>query len=268
MNQISTSIRPEGIASSVPVQELATQPMLAIDGMPPAAAQRLFTFAGDVDRAMGFMLRWTLGPVLDLQPGERLDRWGITRALSERAARDAAFRREFLERPRYVSALAIEQGLGIKPVYFLWQVKTVHVLEEEPGLHWLVLPACHRGCAALDAPVAAFAGGSCQACGKPVGSAGASQRSKSSSSAAVDRVHDVDDFIVRAIQSDATARASLQADPTRFFARAVQQLFGTSPELAFGIREVRVAEDTDTLLYFMLLAAHEPVRSATRRLAP
>ena len=82
MNQISTSIGPEGIASSVPVQELTTQPMLAIDGMPLAAAQRLFTFAGDVDRAMGFMLRWTLGPVLDLQPGERLDRWGITRALT------------------------------------------------------------------------------------------------------------------------------------------------------------------------------------------
>ena len=239
-----------------PVDRPVGGPFCALDDMSPAATQYLLAFAEDVDRAMDFMLRWTLGQVLDLQPAQRLDRWGITCAMSERAARDPDFRRQFLDHPRYVSALAVQQGLGIKAVHFLLQVKEVTVLAEEPGLHWLILPACHRGCAELDGPVAAFAGGSCQACGKPVGSAASNSWRMSSSAATFDRVHSIDDFIVRAVQLDAAARASLQAEPTRFFAQTVQQLLCSTPEAAFGIREVRVAEDTETSLYFKLLAEH------------
>ena len=257
MLESSQSIAREGLAPSAHAQELVLESVRALDGASASATDRILEFVEDLDRAMSFMTRWTLGPVLGLEPGQRMDRWGITRALSERAEREADFRREFLRHPRYVSALAVHEGLGIKPIYFLWQVKVVTLLEETPGLHWLILPACHRGCAALDGDVLGSAPSSCQACGKPLGGAGAGSWRMSLSGTPVDRAHDVDDFIIRSVQADAAARARLLADPTPVFTQTAQELFGVGPREAFWIREVKVAEDTDTVLYFVLLARHE-----------
>lgn len=77
------------------------------------------------------------------------------------------------------------------------------------------------------------------------------------------RVHDIDDHIVRNVLADGAARARALADPIGVFARTAQELFCTRPEEAFGIREVKVAEDTATMLYFVLIARHEPGPSAT-----
>ena len=134
--------------------------------------ERVMAFLEDMDRAMSFMTDWKLGAVLSLEPDQVLDRWGMTVHISERAARDAEFRRAVLRHPRYVTAIALREGLGIKPIDYLWQVSDVRVVEEEPGLHWLTLPACHFGCGTdeiLDLPRSI---GSCQVCGKPNGETG------------------------------------------------------------------------------------------------
>ena len=245
-----------------PMESLVAQSALAIDEGFASTPQRILDFIDDLDAAMRFMTRWPLGSALGLQTGQGLERWGITLALSERAERDAEFRREYLGNPRYVSALAIDEGLGIKPIYYLWQVKRVDLLEEAPGLHWLVLPACHRGCEALDVQGGAASTGSCRACGKPLGP-GACQRDISPAQAPASRIHDVDEFIARSVQADASSRARLLADPRAVFAQAAQELHGVDPLEEFGIREVRVAEDTDTTLYFVLLARHQLLCAAT-----
>ena len=262
MLQQSRSLSQDPAPSSGPADSLVTATAMALDGASESTTRQILDFVEDLDQAMRFMTRWSLGSLLGLDPGEHVDRWGITLRLSERAERDAAFRREFLCHPRYVSALAVDEGLDIKPIYFLWQVKNVGLLEEAPGLHWLVLPACHRGCAMLDGEGARPSTGSCQACGKPLGPASERVRETMPAATPASRIHAVDEFIIRAAQADAATRARLLADPTSVFAQAAQEVFGVRTREAFGIREVRVAEDTDTALYFVLLARHESANSA------
>ena len=243
-----------------PIQSLVAQSACALDAGFVSTPQRILNFIDDLDAAMRFMTHWALGSALGLPAGQGLDRWGITLALSERADRDVEFRRAYLANPRYVSALAVDEGLGIKPIHYLWQVKRVDLLEEAPGLHWLVLPACHRGCEALDVQGGAPSTGSCRACGKPLGP---STCQRETVQTPVGRIHDVDEFIVRSAQADGSSRARLLADPTAVFAQAAQQRLGVRPLEEFGIREVRIVEDTETTLYFVLLARHQPERPAT-----
>ena len=242
------------------MESLVAQSVLALDSGFVSTPQRVLDFIDDLDAAMRFMTQWAMGSALGLPAGQGLDRWGITLALSERAERDAEFRRAYLRNPRYVSALAIDEGLGIKPIHYLWQVKRVDLHEEAPGLHWLVLPACHRGCEALAVQGGVPSTGSCRACGKTFGPAGACQRDASPAQTPANRIHDVDEFIARSVQADASSRARLLADPSAVFAHAAQELLGVNALEEFGIREVKVAEDTDAMLYFVLLARHEPVR--------
>ena len=95
MQQSSPSIAHEGIAPCAPAQELVTQAARALEGGAASATERILEFVEDLGGAMSFMTQWALGPVFGLEPGQRLDRWGVTRALSERAERDAAFCGEF-----------------------------------------------------------------------------------------------------------------------------------------------------------------------------
>ena len=220
-----------------------------------AAIERVAEVIDDVDRAMDFYTQWSGGSVLGLEPGQRIDRWAATVRLSERAARDAEFRRELLRNPRYLSGLALRESSGIGLSNFLWQVNTVHILEEKPGLHWLVLPACHRGCRNGTVIESGLSTISCQACGKPSGRQAASLCDSTSPrpKTRLEGIHQVDDFVVRAVEADASSRERLVAGPTAFFAQACHQIAGAGPEEAFGIREVRVACDTDRMLYVVLL---------------
>lgn len=223
---------------------------------------RILDFLEDLDGAVTFMTGWQRGAVLGLEPDERLDRWGMTVRISERADCDADFRRELLRHPRYLSAIAIREGLGIKPIDYLWQVNAVRVVEEEPGLHWLILPACHLGCGTPEVLASPPLNGSCQVCGKPQGQTSGCQRVTSSLATPADRIHEIDEFIVRSVQADLSARARLMANPTDFFVGASQAVFGVRPQEEFGIREVKVAADTPTSLCLVLLARHEPQCSA------
>ncbi|MGI8738249.1 MAG: hypothetical protein ACR2KU_00955 [Gammaproteobacteria bacterium] len=150
-------------------------------------------FLKDLDEAMNFMTHWSKGSVLCLEPGQRLDRWGMTVRVSDRAERDADFRRELLCNPRYSSALAAREGLGIQPIFYLGQVKAVNVVEEEPGLHWLILPACHRGCKSSAALEPQPSNGLCQMCGKPSGQTNKCQRVTAPAATLEDRIHEVDE---------------------------------------------------------------------------
>lgn len=186
---------------------------------------RILTFLEDLDGALAFTTRWQPGTVLGLKPGQVLDRWEMTVRISGRAEQDAEFRRELLQNPRYVGAIALRESLGVKPIDYLWQVKNVSVVEEAPGLHWLILPACHLGCGTPEVLELPPASDSCQVCGKP---GGGCQQVASALSTRADRIHEVDEFVVRSVEADASALARL------------------------------VAADTSTSLCLVLLARHEP----------
>lgn len=215
----------------------------------------------DVDDAITFFAYWRRGTLLDLEPGQKLDRWGAIVRFSERMDRDPELYAEMLREPRYLAAFITQEAMGLPILDFLSQVKEVRFVEEQPGLHWLLLAACHHGCEALDGPEAAQSDGSCTVCGRPQGVTSSSSKSPNFLATTLDRIHAVDDYVVRSLDVDRSARDRLMKDPTEAFAQASQTLFGARPEEVFGIHEVRLAVDTDTMLYAIRLADHKPKRT-------
>ena len=157
----------------------------------------VLNFLDDLDDAVRFFALRKRGALLDLKPGEKLDRWGVTVRLSERMDRDPEFRSEMRNHPRYMTALSAHEAQGLPMVSFLGQVKEVRLVEEEPGLHWFLLPACHRGCEEIKKPEADHAPGECVVCGRPQGAADGCGMSSDSLATNLDRIHAVDDYLVR-----------------------------------------------------------------------
>jgi hypothetical protein len=219
----------------------------------------------DLDDAITFFAQWKRGTILDLEPGQKLDRWESTVRISQLMDRNPEFYAEMIRQPpRYLVALMAYEVQGLPIVDFLRQVKEVRFVEEEPGLHWLLLPACHRGCEIFLGPEAAQSHGSCTMCGRPVGAASSSSKSPNSLATTLDRIHAVDDYVVRSQDMDRSVRDRLMKDPTEVFAQASQTLFGARPEELFGIHEIQLAVDTDTMIYAIHLADHRPKRTAVR----
>jgi hypothetical protein len=212
---------------------------------------------------MNFATRWTMGSILGLKSDERIDRWALTLNLSNRADHDPEFRNALLQNPRYLAAIAIQESCGIKPIDFLWQVNTVSILEEVPGLHWLILPACHRGCITTEAKELPTSVGSCAVCGRPQGQSINCQQTTSSSTTQLDLIHQVDEHIARTVSANQSEYERMIANPTNFFIQATQSLFGVLPHEKFGINEVKVAADTDTSLYLVLLTNHKTMSLST-----
>jgi hypothetical protein len=169
---------------------------------------------------------------------------------------------EMVRHPRYLMAAFTQEATGLPIVGFLAQVKEVRFVEEEPGLHLLLLPACHRGCG----PVKSESADECIMCGLPRPSASSSPRPLQGLTTTLDRIHAVDDYLVRSLDTSRAARDLVMKDPTQALAQASQTLFGASPEKLFGIHTTRVVQDTDSLLYSIRLADHTPKRAveATR----
>jgi hypothetical protein len=223
---------------------------------------RIVDVLDDLNEAITFFAQWKRGTLLALEPGQKLDRWETIVRLNQRMDRDPELYVEMLRYPRYLAAFATQEAMGLPIVGFLGQVKEVRFVEEEPGLHWLLVPACHRGCEALEGQDAARSNGSCTACGRPQGEASSSANPSNSLATALDRIHAVDDYLVRSLEMDRSVRDRVMKDPTEAFTRASRTLFGAAPEELFGIHQVRLAVDTDTMLYCIRLADHETKRTA------
>jgi hypothetical protein len=242
-----------------------------------AVMTNILDLLDDLDDAITFFAQRKRGTVLDLQPGQKLDRWETTVRFSQRADRDPELYAEMLRQPRYLVALMAYEVQGVSILDFLAQVKEVRFVEEEPGLHWLLLPTCHRGCEMLEGPEAAQPHDSCTMCGRPVGAASSSSKSPSNKSPSnkppsslattLECIHAVDDYVARSLETDSSARDRVMKDPTEAFAQASQTLFGARPEELFGIHAVQLAADTDTMLYAIRLADHAPKRTVTSRAA-
>jgi hypothetical protein len=230
----------------------------------------LLDLLDDLDDAITFFAQWKRGTILDLEPGQKLDRWETTVRFSQRTDRDPELYAEMLRQPRYLVALMANEVQGVSIVDFLGQVKEVRFVEEEPGLHWLLLPACHRGCETFEGAEGAQSHGSCTMCGRPLGAASSSSKSPDALATTLDRIHAVDDYVVRSLYTGDSVRDRVMKDPTEAFAQASQTLFGARPEELFGIHAIQLAVDTDTMLYAIRLADHEPKRTAvtSRAAAP
>lgn len=223
-----------------------------------AIALMLDCFA-DLDDAIHFFARRERGTLLGLAPGQKLDRWQTTVRFSKRLDRDPELRAEMRRHPRYLTALLAHEAQGLPIIGFLGQVREVRFVEEEPGLHWLLLPECHRGCESLDGGVqAAQWQESCVACGRPKGPASDSSTPPSSLATALERIHAADDYVVRSLAMNRFARDDVLNDPAEAFAEASQALFGKWPQELFGIHKTQLAADSDTMLYFIRLADHAP----------
>ena len=171
---------------------------------------------------------------------------------------------EMTRHPRYLGALMTQEATGVPILSFLWRVKEVRCVEEQPGLHWLVLAACHHGCETVETPEAGQSkGDSCSVCGRPQGPPGTGAESPNLPSTTLERIHAVDDFVERSVSLGGALRDRVMNDPTAAFAEASQKLFGARPEELFGIHEVRLAADTESMIYCVRLADHASKRVRT-----
>jgi hypothetical protein len=217
----------------------------------------------DLDDAMHFFARRERGTLLDLAPGQKLDRWGTTVHFGQRPDRDPELRAEMHRHPRYLAALLAHEAQGLPIIGFLAQVREVRFVEEEPGLHWLLLPECHRGCESLDGGLqVARSYDSCLACGRPQGAVSDCSTPPSSLTTEMERIHAADDYVVRSVAMKRFSREDVLNDPAEAFAEASQALFGKRPDELFGIHNTQLAADTDTMLYFIHLADHAPKHAA------
>ena len=165
--------------------------------------------------------------------------------------------------PRYLTALLAHEAQGLPIIGFLAQVREVRFVEEEPGLHWLLLPECHRGCESLDGGLqVARSYDSCLACGRPQGAVSDCSTPPSSLTTEMERIHAADDYVVRSVAMKRFSRDDVLNDPAEAFAEASQALFGKRPDELFGIHNTQLAADTDTMLYFIHLADHAPKHAA------
>jgi hypothetical protein len=233
----------------------------AMFGGGDSAMAHLLDQLEDLDDAITFFAHeWKHGSILELEPGQKTDRWGSTVRLNARWDRDPQLYTEMRRYPtRYLGALLTQEATGLPIMNFLGEVQEVRFVEEEPGVHWLLLAECHHGCDVVGPAVAAEpSSGSCSVCGRPQGAACGGEQTVAAT--ALERIHAVDDYLERLASTDKSARERLAKNPTEAFAQATQKLFGGTPEELFGIREVRVAVDSEVMIYFVRLAKHEPMR--------
>ena len=211
-------------------------------------------YLGDLDNAVDFFIHWRRGSLLGLEPGQRTDRWGVTVRLQELIEKDPTLREEILRHPRYLVAMAIQEATGVRILAFLSQVKSVRIVEEEPGLHWLVLPECHHGCEIVPNTESHVERDSCQVCGNPQGGC---SRNRAKSTTNRDRIHAIDDEIIRMDKEDSTMRERLKTDPLGVFTQVAFSMYGVSPQEEFGIHAVKIGNDSETSIDFALLARHD-----------
>src|SRR5262245_14547965 len=77
------------------------------------------------DDAVTFFAQRKGGKILDLAPGQKLDRWQATIRVSQRLDSDPELRAEMLRYPRYLTALIAHEVQGLPIIPFLGQVKEV-----------------------------------------------------------------------------------------------------------------------------------------------
>lgn len=240
-------------------REIEKWAKVLLGGGVEGVVQKMMSYFDDLDAAMDFFIRSKRSPLLGLAPGGRTDRWGIAVRLQERIEADPALRDELLRHPRHLIALAFQEANGIRVVDFLSQVESVEIVEEEPGLHWLIVPECHHGCEVAPHPSPRGEGDSCQVCGNPQGPC---PRRQATAADDRERIRAVDDLVVRMANADPATRARLTSDPTAVFTEAALALFGHRPQEDLGVHEVKVARDSETSIVVPLLARHESKKQA------
>ncbi|HEY2186549.1 MAG TPA: hypothetical protein VGH39_16285 [Xanthobacteraceae bacterium] len=210
----------------------------------------------DIDSAFTFFAQRKGGTLLGLEPGQRLGRWETNVRFNERMDRDPQLYADMVRQPRYMMAGFTQEATGLPIVSFLAQVKEVPFVEEDEGVHFLLLPACHRGCG----PVKSEAADECVMCGLPRPIATSNSKPVQGLTTTLDRIHALDDYLVRSLDTSRAARDLVMQDPTQAFAQASQTLFGASPEELFGIHTTRIVQDTESILYSIRLADHTTKR--------
>src|SRR5688572_13904902 len=85
-----------------------------IDG----AVTRVLDVLDDLNNAITFFAQWKRGTVLDLEPGQKLDRWETMVRINQRMDRDPELYAEMLRQPRYLAAFATQEAMGLPVVGF------------------------------------------------------------------------------------------------------------------------------------------------------
>ncbi|HEY7247596.1 MAG TPA: hypothetical protein VH678_27295 [Xanthobacteraceae bacterium] len=240
-------------------KDLKTLVALAVlDDDEDKLVSHMLDFLDDMDGAFTFFAQRKRGSILDLDPGQQIGRWEANVRFNQQMDREPGLYAEMVRHPRYMMAWFTQEATGLPIAGFLAKVKEVRFVEEEPGLHWLLLPACHRGCESVKSEAA----DACIMCGQPRAYASSNSKAVEGLTTALDRIHAVDDWLVRSLDTSRAARDLVMKDPTQAFAQASQTLFGESPEKLFGIHATRLVQDTDSIIYSIRLADHTGKRAA------
>lgn len=227
----------------------------------PADYAPLLSFykSHDFDRICNFLKEWSFGRLIDRKPGESFSRGRTWEQVVRRASLEPKLRHELLTNSRMAMMIAIHEGLGIPYMDFLAQVDQVEVIEETPDILCLVIPACHLGCKSesVAPPPAEKDESTCHVCGMTLlaGQKGCGSKALPVVAAArqVRSRRDLEASITERVAVDRPFRKALVAEPMATYTEyAKGQNGGALPSYLEGAKEIRVVEETDRLLYFVL----------------
>jgi hypothetical protein len=226
------------------------------------SALATFARAHELDLASRYLKGWEFGKVVERAPGESFSRERMWEQVSAKAAADGDFRRELLRNPRLVMMMGVREGLGISGSDFLRQVDEVQVVEESAATLYLVIPACHKGCEApgvVPAPDASGPG-RCHVCGMtmPAGRSGCASGASAPAAVRDNGVGrgDIERSLTERVAGDRALRKRLVAEPLATYREYARELNGGElPAYLHAVGDIRVCEETERLLVFVLPGA-------------
>lgn len=213
-----------------------------------------------VDELRDYLELWPFGTVIPRRAGEKVDHAEVARIIRGKMLSDEGFRDEMLARPLFVWAILAEQGFGINKFNFVGAIRAVNVFRETADCLFLKLPACHRGCQAVEASGGeSRVGSSCNVCGKSF--AHALDDEPCAGEADVTGVgapsrREIEGRIKVRVQVDPGFRSALHSRPLETYAEFATRLCsGTRPAYLDGVSEIRVVEEADDEIHYILPSA-------------
>jgi hypothetical protein len=194
----------------------------------------------DLSKFDAYRKQWPFGLLIKKERHENLTSDDVRKRVMQKAAGDAKLQKEVFENPRYVWAIALEEGVGIRAKDFLRTVKTVAIHPETDTELYLKLPACHGGCRAPGVHSApdCHSGNSCHVCGLSFKAPIPDAQTDTSQRSYIDAV-----TCARAV-ADSMFRHNLLHAPFETYTQFARQLAsGASPAYLQGIQKIVVIEE-------------------------
>lgn len=199
--------------------------------------------------------RKRMGQILANSGNERLTTGQIKERVIARARQDAKFRREMFKHPKFLWALVLEQQMGIKAEDFLRAIKKVELHQENEGLLYIKIPACHGGCKAPGVHPApeCHSGDSCHVCGVSFKARTPDGKCDGADNEPGKQRSDIERHIRERAAQESNFRDRLQNHPLETYVHCAQELMGgKTPEYLNNVREIILLEERPDEIHIVL----------------